>query len=177
VVQDPKPDDLLLVRAEPWEEEFHRFQRQSISTVKTEGDKAYGEKMGLWEKIYSPNDVDWELPQVVKPTQGSKAKDVMVWLPKKEVYGQKVSNGVFTKTRISATIEAQNGDGMYIQPFHPPIPIAINGDMHWMALRTFFGFDTQKQEWVSIGGLTSIRKNMIIHGASDTIFSPINISQ
>lgn len=176
VVHAPDPSDKILVRAEPWEADFHKYQSNSVSTVLTEGDKSYGESMGFWNRINFPEEVDWNKACVVKPLQGSKAKDVMVWIPDKMVYGQKVTNGVFTRTKIGNMILAKNGEGVYVQPFYPPIPLVLDDETQWMALRIFYGYNLQTRQWEALGGLSNSRKNMIIHGAQDTTFNPINIA-
>lgn len=47
-----KGNDLLLIRAEPEEEEYHPLQGRSISTLKNKGDKSYGVEMGLWQAVF-----------------------------------------------------------------------------------------------------------------------------
>ena len=172
VDEKPNRKDLYLIRAEPWQTEFLDFQGQSVSTYLTEGDKSYGEKMGLWKKVHSPEEVDWESEFVLKPTQGSKAKDIMPFTKKKNSGG-----GRFTRTKISNCILENAVTGMYIQPLYPSIPMEIDGEKQETILRTYYGFNMQKNAWESLGGLWCARDNLVVHGAKDATFGPVALEQ
>ncbi len=167
---------LVLVRAEPSEEEFHALQRRSISTLLTEGDKSYGEKMGLWKRVHTADEIDFSQGFVVKPTQGSKGNGVYVSLPKQYMKEHGIDpgrNGVATAGKIRGVIDtaAANG-GVFVQQYHPPMETGIPTHP-WAVNRLFFGYDMQNGEWRYIGGTWNARNNLKIHGASDTLTGPL----
>lgn len=175
---EPDWDGLVLVRAEPSESDFHHLQRRSISTLLTEGNKSYGEKMGLWRKVTSPDEIDFDSGFVVKPQQGSKGQGVFVSLPKgymKEHGIDAGKNGVATAGKIRGVIEtsAVNG-GVFIQPFYPPMETGISTHP-WAVNRLFFGYDMQDRQWRYVGGTWNARNNLKIHGASDTLTGPLRL--
>lgn len=159
-------NDLLLIKAEPNEEEFHKFENRSVSSVKQKGNKSYGLDMGLWKEVRVDdfNDFEWDLGFCLKAKQCSKARGVEIWYPHKKILEDSGISGISTKTRIRRILEENSS--MYYQSFIPPM--LRNGEP--MMFRLFFFYDIQKREYVYGGGLWNSRKNYKIHGATDTTF-------
>lgn len=171
-IVDKNTTGLVLVRAEPDEEQFHHLEEQSVSSLIEKGDKSYGVEMGLWEEVSDPNELPWAEPFVGKPLSGSKTRDVFVWLPKSRYKeytppGSKSPKGVHTQTKIKDALEDKGS--MYVQPFYPPME-TDNPEFKYEIFRTFYGYDMEEGKWTHLGGFTNARNNLIIHGASDTLF-------
>ncbi|MFA7192092.1 MAG: hypothetical protein WC089_02215 [Candidatus Paceibacterota bacterium] len=158
--------DLLLIKAEPNEEEFHKFENRSVSSLKQKGNKSYGLEMGLWKEVTVDdfNDFEWDLGFCLKAKQCSKARGVEIWYPHKKILEDSGISGISTKTRIKRVLEENNS--MYYQSFIAPM--LRNGDP--MIFRLFFVYSPQIKDYVYAGGLWNSRKNYKIHGATDTTF-------
>ena len=158
--------NLVLVRAEPEEKEFHYLEQKSISSLKSKGDKGYGIKMGLWHLIKDKEIPPWAWKEgfSLKPLQGSKLKGIEIWDPKKR-------DGYSTKARINRTLEANNFQ-MYYQPFISPMETGIE-DHKWMIYRVFYGYQIQKKQWEYLGGFWNARSNLRMHATPDSIFGPV----
>jgi len=166
--------ELLLIRAEPKEEELWPLQSRSVSTLRMKGSKEYGEKLGWWKQV-SVEDFEklpWEDGFVLKPIQGSKCRDVVIWIPSSLLSFKKMG-GVVTKTKIQKTLEKHKT--MFSQPFIPPMKVAVEGDEDFfMIYRVFFGYDGEK--YIPMGGVWNARRKQLkIHGASDAICGPVII--
>jgi hypothetical protein len=173
--------DLALVRAEPDETAYHHLAAKSVSSLQTKGDKSYGEAMGLWDRIEDPDQLPWEEPFTIKPLQGSKTRDVYIWLPNDlsrdyRVAGSKSVPGSFTRGKITqALLEAQPKGGMYRQRFYPPMESGLGDEYKWMIHRVFYGYDPETDNWECMGGLWNARTNLKIHGATDAACGPIKV--
>ena len=157
-VQD---SDLLIIRAEPEELEFHQFVNRSVSSLLEKGNKVYGEKFGWWRTVSGEDDLPWDSPFVIKPCQGSKARGLEIWDPIKK------RQGCSTRSRINRTL-SKTGK-MYCQPFLEP----IEREDGMMIYRIFYGFDPRSGEWACLGGRYDVRPNLRIHGASDAYFGAL----
>ena len=154
--------DLVLVRAEPEETEFHHLEAASVSSLKSKGDKGYGVKMGFWSRVATAEELPWDSCFVLKPLQGSKLKDLEIWDPEWRP-------GSSVRAKI---IEAMSkNSGMFLQHLHPPMDTGIK-QFPWMIFRVFFGYDPGSREWRCLGGNWNARHNLRIHGALDAIFGP-----
>jgi hypothetical protein len=165
-----KDETLLLIRAEPEEQEYHQLLSRSVSTLMGKGDKSYGVGMRLWKKV-SPadfNDFPWEIGFCLKPLQGSKCRNVEIWHP----MGNKTGiGGISTRTRIRTTLESHGH--MYLQEFISPM-IHPTDNCLKVIYRVFFAYSPDDRAYsVFLGGLWNARPNLKIHGASDTIMGPI----
>lgn len=153
---------LVLVRAEPEETEYHHLEPLSVSSLLSKGDKSYGEKMGLWQRVNSADQLDWKGSYVLKPLQGSKLQEMEIW--------DSLSRpGSSPRARVLATL-AKNGT-MFCQRLYPPMESGLP-QFRWMIFRMFFGYDCGSQEWKGLGGNWNARSNLRIHGASDAVFGP-----
>jgi hypothetical protein len=158
-------DALLLVRAERTDESVRHLTHRSISTIASEGSKAYGLEMGMWERA-TVSSIDFNRPFVLKPHAGCRCQGVEIWHPS----APKGIGGFSTRTRIMRAIES--GTAAYVQPFYEPescphIPEA------WMVRRLFFGFNAFTSQWSVLGGLWIGRKNAKLHGSMDSITGPL----
>lgn len=169
-------DDLLLIRAEPEECEFHSLQHRAVSTLLTKGNKSYGVHLGLWKEICSEKAflLPWDYGFCLKPCQSSKCHGVEIFHPdfvnKKNKNKKKGIGGTSTKSRINRILSEYGN--MYIQEFlEPPDCHFFQGNK--MALRVFFGFDCKAENYKFLGGVWNSRPNLKIHGAADTIMGPV----
>lgn len=152
-------DSLVLVRAEPEEKIFHELQHRSVSVIRTKGNKSYGVPMGFWKPIADLQDLPWERPFVIKPLAGSKCQGVKFWLAQKH----RQIKGCSTRSQILRQVEL----GAFIQEF---MPMEFPGEPgYFTVLRMFFGYDLKTREYVPLGGCWDARKNLIVHGSSETI--------
>lgn len=163
---------LLLIRAEPEEEDFHPFLSRSVSSLIVKGDKSYGTSLGLWREI-AAEDFDflpWDRGFCLKPVKGSKCRGVEIWLPSLEKKKTR-AGGVSTKTRIKKVLEAYGR--MYLQNFIEPMRSSVNENL-FMAYRIFFGYSPSSESYIFLGGLWNARPNLKIHGATDTVVGPVD---
>ncbi|MGC9603617.1 MAG: hypothetical protein ABSF47_04085, partial [Minisyncoccia bacterium] len=72
----------VIVRAEPNEDDFFRFERSSISSVRQKGSRSYGVALGLWKEISLENldSASWPKRFVLKPKQGGETHDILIWV-------------------------------------------------------------------------------------------------
>lgn len=165
---NPPGDGLLLVRAEREKPEYHVLAGRSVSTLRSEGDKSYGAKLGWWTLITSPAD----LPEkstghtVLKPLVGSRTHG-LIMAPSTNATKQR---GMSTRARLIRGLESKiaTSGGMYLQPWHPGLQAAGQN----MALRIFYGYDPAKDRWLCLSGMWALRGSAVVHGAGDTIFGP-----
>lgn len=165
----PFPDDMyLLIRAEPDQQQYHDLNERSISTLKTKGDKSYGERIGWWRVVTSISD----LPRpgtdiiVLKPRQGSKTKDLLITPSSARTRQQ----GMCTRSKFERLFEEQVAKHglMYLQPWHPPVQLGDNN----LILRIFFARSFDSPRWHCLGGVWNARRSAVVHGAGDTVFGP-----
>jgi hypothetical protein len=168
-----KDDCLLLVRAEPSEKDFYVFQNRSVSTLRTKGDKSYGEKMGLWREVSFSDfeEFPWEDGFCLKPKQGSKCKGIHIWNSELK---NKVM-GVSTRGQIERTIN--EFEKMYLQEYISPIMFELNRRKLYMNYKIFFGYDPIQGDYICLGGVWVARPSLKIHGATDAVIGLIKIKE
>jgi len=152
--------NLFLIRAEPEQIEFHELLPFSVSSLLQKGNKAYGERMGWWKKVFDGQELPWDISFVLKPVQGSKARGLEIWDLAQNRPGSS------TRSRILRTL-AEYGS-MYLQPLIDP----LEDENGWKILRIFYGYDPLGG-WICLGGLWNSRPNLRIHGAKDALFGPV----
>lgn len=155
--------ELVLVRAEPEETEFHHLEEHSVSSLIAKGNKSYGETLGLWQRVQNAATLPWDRGFVLKPKQGSKMHDVEIWDPLKRP-------GSAVRSRIEGAIKHHGS--MFLQKLVDPMDTG-NPEFSWMIYRVFFGFNTKTSAWECLGGNWNARSNLRIHGASDALFGPV----
>jgi len=166
-VEQYNESSLVLVRAEPDDIRYHHLVPRSVSTVKTEGDKGYGVVLGLWREVTLDNLPDKTQSFVIKPLQGTRAQDVLFWVPYLKDYP-----GTVTWTKIQKTL-SKHGK-MYCQPFILPMQTNIP-DFPYMIYRVFFVYDIALNQWQCLGGCWVARNNLKIHGATDSLIGPLTV--
>lgn len=168
-----KRDCLLLIRAEPFEEDFHIFQKRSVSTLISKGDKAYGERIKLWKIVsnYDFDDLPWLTGFCLKPKKGSKCRGVHIWNP--QLKNKRV--GVSTRSQILKALIIH--EEMYLQKYIPPMIEMHNGNKLLKAYRVYFGYDPILGRYECLGGIWIARPNLRIHGASDAVMGPLKIEE
>lgn len=166
--------DLLLIRAEPEEKEFHELVHRSVSTVASKGYKGYGPALGLWQPVRLADfeSLPWSEGFCLKPMQGSKTQHVEIWHPSKNQYSKHGISGISTRTKIWRTLECQGN--MYCQPLIHPLEMYLENKRLMFAHRVYFGYNPETKAYEYLGGVWNARPNMMIHGASDAIFGPVN---
>lgn len=167
-------NDLLLVRAEPHEKDYHAIAYRSVSTVLTKGYKGYGPELGLWSPVTFADfeDLPWEEGFCLKPMQGSKTHNVEIWHPRQKQYRKRHIGGLSTRSKIARTLQTQGN--MYCQKLIHPLEIFLENQEMMFAHRVYFGYDPEIRSYIYLGGVWNARPNMMIHGASDAIFGPVN---
>lgn len=164
-------EDLVLVRAEPEETDYHFLEPRSVSSLKKKGDKSYGEGLGLWRRVTKPDEIDFESGCVIKPLQGSKTRDVFIYVPGP---GSKRPPGASSRGRIEQAVnDAAESGGVFCQSYFPPMESGISDEFKWMIYRVFFGYNTNTANWECLGGSWNARYNLKIHGAGDSLSGPV----
>jgi hypothetical protein len=143
------------------------FSRRLVSPLLHRHDKSYGEKLGWWRKISSPEEIPWEESFAIKPVSSYHAKDVYVW-----GRGLKASRGQVM------TAMKKHGS-MYLQPFISPMDMTIGGKIYSVMLRPYFGFDPRSGNWEPLGGMWVGRppSNARLHWASDALSGPLIVER
>lgn len=169
-------DDLILARCEPAEADFHVLQARSVSTIKTEGMKCYGEKMQLWRRMSSENldQLDWDSGFVCKPIQGSKSQGVEIFHPKRKRLQKDGYDGVSSRSRIEERFFRAEG---FVQEFMDPQRISIGTTEYLKLNRLYFGFDPEFEHFVCLGGQIVASRNFVIHGSDKGFIMPLVIDQ
>ncbi len=144
---------------------------RSIKPVRFTISKSYGETLGWWRKISFDSESEQTLPWsdgfALKPLWGWGSYDIMIAHPEGR------PGGSATRSQILRTFEKQKE--MYLQPFIAPMQKEIQGVVHNMILRPYFGYDTVRKTWVPWGGTWNARPapTLRIHGAQDAIAGPL----
>jgi hypothetical protein len=161
----PVPENnALLVRAEPEEEEYWPFASRALFPIRLKGWKGYGLRLALWEPI--PEDLNllpWDEGFALKPYQGSKMRDVLLWHPSK-------APGIATRTKVENMIKS--GRVAYWQRWIPPEQHSFIPTNYYLIRRIYFAYSPD-QGWIYLGGLWNARPNLRIHGASDAVFGSV----
>lgn len=175
VANSENNEELVLVRAEPEEEQFHYLEPRCVSSLKKKGDKSYGQALGLWRRVTSPDQIDFEQSFVIKPLQGSKTRDVFIYVPGPN---SKRPPGGSSRGRIEQEVllASENG-GVYCQPYFPPMESGISDEFRWMIYRVFYGYNTDTRQWDCLGGSWNARYNLKIHGAGDSLSGPVVVEK
>lgn len=171
----------VIVKAIPGDESsrqpYMRFQPQAVAPLVTEGDKTYAEKLGLLTCAQSIDDllVDENgdpRSQVIKARLGSMAMGVSIYLTPEDRKRFGKSKAVsFSRLERDFAEYAQQGDGVLLQEFIPPIQIENQEGRSNAILRVFvtLGRQATGQTATVIGGCFVARNAVLLHGASDAV--------
>lgn len=161
-----KQDEPLLIRAEPEEDGLESLVARSISTVLTKGNKSYGERIGIFKTVDKPEDLpDRHTGFALKPRQGSKAKDVMIYHPKLTA---KPGFRAYRKM-----LQAVTEMPMYLQDLHLPVDTG-HPEYPNMIYRLFVDFTSGNPEL--IGGCYMARKDAIVHGSLHSVIGQLVVN-
>jgi hypothetical protein len=165
---------LVYPRVHRDESQFFNLSQRSVSTLEKEGDKSYGVSIGLWREIppKSERTLEWfenlrSESFAIKFKAGSRFDGVQIWTPQKQ-------RGRETWTKICSSIE--DGRAAYIQPFHPHesgyefLPEGFS-----LFRRTYLIFNTQQNEYITIGGLWMAVLGLRGHGTPDAIIGRMSL--
>jgi len=168
--QAQKSSDLLLIRAEPEETEFHQFAARSVSSVRRKGDRRYGQNLNFWSEVTLNDyrDFNWNEGFCLKTKKNSKCRGIEIWSPDKIRLGKKKISGAATRTRIIRILQEEGI--MYYQSFIKPM---LDPDGNPMIYRLFFLYDISKKRYIYAGGLWNSRPNLKVHGAPDCTFGAV----
>jgi len=159
---------IWFIRSLRSETEYYQLSPYSLSTIQYEGDKSYGVRMGLWQRIDSlgVDNLSWDKPFVVKPDAGCRCENVHMYHPKKP------SGGFSTRTKILNAIN--NNEVDYVQDYYEPENPDFLPDGYAMIRRCYLVYDIKSKSYKVIGGQWEARpKCHKIHGASDAICGPL----
>ncbi|MGH2506302.1 MAG: hypothetical protein ACRDHZ_02635 [Ktedonobacteraceae bacterium] len=191
-------NQLLLIRSRPEETLYHEFEERSVSSLLHEGDKRYGEVLGLWRIVRWERDIDPEngaagyiAPPldgacVLKPVQGTRCRDVAIYfdgqitirkvpgIGKKPFFkGQPL---IKTRADVVGTVGAEylvrRHEEMVMQPFFMPMSLAAAPDKNGI-LRCYFGFSPSADGYVPLGGVWAASAALRVHGEEGTTFGPL----
>jgi hypothetical protein len=140
------------------------LEPRSLYPMAHANSKSYGlsGKMGLWQEVFHPSDLDWSKPFVLKPPTGYGAKGVKVWHPE----------GLAGSSTRTSIINSLDPPPAYMQEYLPPMETGIE-DYPMMIYRVYYGFDRDSGNWLCLGGAYTARNNVIIHGARDSFSGPL----
>lgn len=172
--------DLILVRSRPKDPDFHGLEFRSVSTIHHEGDKSYGEQIGLWHRSQwiakseqtGKGYIDG-VPMhsaVIKPLQGTRALGIGFYLTgdEKDQY-----EGRYQPMTLDCVVKrVRNDNAVFCQPFIHPMKRDHIPHMGMM-YRFYFGYDCCDACYKPLGGMWMASKKLLIHGASDTITGPL----
>ena len=171
----------VLVRANPATVErsvggldnLRKLQEQSVSTVATEGLKHY-RIVNDDAQRFDPNCLpNRNFPFVGKPIQGSKANGLVVYIPKTHEDGR--YSQMLDISSYKRAIETMDGSTSeyIVEPFHPGIPVTIDGLAAVGILRVYVALSYEKisKEYTArvLGGAIVARPGLLVHGRSDAI--------
>lgn len=181
------PSHLFLVRSRPEKSEYYSLEDRAVSSVSREGNKAYGEALGLWSRsmMVSEGGLAGErylspaLPGscVVKPPVGTRARDVRAYVAPQDRErvvchrSERNPREIERMARQYAHVYVQR----LIQPMHlDHLATAQGFERHNAIYRMYFGFDPQKHAWEPLGGAwTASRESVIVHGTKGTVMGPL----
>ncbi len=169
---DDRSDSPCIVRGLPDTVGAHENALQlierSVSTIQLEGDKTYTLKASGFgaRKVIKGEKLDPQVSTVTKPLQGSQARGVYVYLSPEDraIHGKR---GTITASKMQSILERDTPQ--LRESFAPPIRLrGQDGTVGNMILRVFVLVHPTKEPEV-IGGAFVIRKELIVHGASNAI--------
>lgn len=172
-------DELVLVRSRPSDKDFHKLESRAVSSVRHEGDKTYGEAMGLWSRAELVKDrcvngvhINY-VPMgscVVKPLQGTRTYGVDFLMAGNDLNTFQGRYKEFTLERFISRVRKEGA--VYCQPFIPPMKRKYLPNMG-MIYRLYFGFDCLARDYKPLGGVWMAHKDLLIHGRPDSISGPL----
>jgi len=179
---------LVLVRCRPEQTQYHPLTPNSVSTIANEGVKECLVQLGLarlptWHSDPTEPDGGYitpplDGPVVVKPRQGTRARDIGVYLGGNTYEGP---GGVSKGSKITfPRLQRYVRQGTHVfQDLIAPMECAFLGKdfAKWcMIYRCYYLFDTQRGAWNCAGGVWMANSHIIVHGSDETITGPLVFS-
>ena len=176
-------DGLLLVRSRPEDREFHAFEPRAVSTVQHEGNKrcCADPSISMYSIIRWVDDPEEQSggyidglpggPFMVKPSQGTRAREVRVYLNGGAPAGIKVAK----KDKLSfGDLErwVRTNRVAVCQPLIPPMQRDFLPGMN-MIYRFFFGYSPKEGGYVPLGGVWMALDALVVHGTDKSISGPL----
>lgn len=172
-------DAALLVRSRPEDARYHALEPRAISTVTLEGDKRYGIALGMWTPMTWVEDGEGgyidNFPSssfVAKPLQGTRARSVLVYMPKEEraPLPRRARKSLATEGQVRRAVQRQP---MVMQPFIWP---QQRGE-EFLIYRMYFAYNTQQHEYVPVGGMWTATDELVVHGTDRSTFGPLVMAE
>lgn len=171
----------ILVRARPEDTAYHPLRVQSISTVLDEGMKESLVNLGYgtiveWQDEGGCGEHEGYVrglpssPCVVKPLQGTRARNVIIHgVTSKDAPSKKSGD-----TRGIGCIErkVKEHTRMLCQKFIRPLELDHLRGQNAM-LRLFFGYDPDARSFVPLHGAYIADRSLILHGSTTSVFGPV----
>lgn len=183
-----EPGALFLVRSRPENASYHVLEDRAVSPVSKEGNKQYGEELGLWSKARYVQGAGLDDPGYLEPElQGScfakppvctRAYRITPYIEEADRSRVAYRKGECNSLRAVERL-AEKYHHIYIQPLIQPMHFkhlaALDSayEKHNGLYRMYFGYDPGAQEWMPMGGLWAAAKSLIVHGAEKTVFGPL----
>lgn len=149
-----------------------RMNKKSLGPLIDHGDKSYMLHLGMARRAQSEDDIFFNKPCCVKPLNGSKGKDVQIWMPKQDGTRDTSFQGGATRTQVLRTITSSD---CILQPFIPTGTELISGVPHFKLMR-LFAVMNDEMKYEIIPSPYVMRPNVKIHGSSDAINGLITFS-
>lgn len=178
-------DQLVIVKAIPGQptslDGYRSLVDRSVCTMESEGDKTYGERIGLHQRVKSADDLHTDLQtgevrsQVLKRSVGSMAMGIKAYLTPegRAVYGKGRTVTLANLKSSLANFVAADGHA-YVQDFRPAIRSVNPEGRKNMIMRVYTLFEPSSDPSVGsnvrvIGGCYVARSEIVVHGASNAI--------
>ncbi len=155
-------NNLYYVRSHRTEEYLWQLGPQSVTTIKAEGSKSYGEELGLWSRVSSPSELDFNTAFVLKPMAGSRAEEIIFFSPDKSMRGRS------TRTKVERFFERNPGGG-YLQELIMPETAVFLPETYGLLRRSYLTYSPFQREWKILGGVWLATDNIKIHGTPDAL--------
>ena len=150
---------LYYVRSHRTEKDYWSLADRSVSTIKSEGNKSYGLRLGLWNKVDNFNELDFEKEFALKPLSGSRCEEILFWSPNKNLRGRS------TRTKIENFFN-HNDLGGYVQELIIPESTDFLPENFRLLRRTYLTYSPLTLNWKVLGGVWIGADNIKIHGSS-----------
>jgi hypothetical protein len=182
---DNLKDEPVIVKAIPGRPDSHLpylgLADRAVAPLKTEGDKTYAERLGILERVHSPDellhdDAGQLSSQVLKARIGSMALGVSIYLSAEDraKYGKA---GSITASRLVRELtDYVKHDGFaYTHRFKPAIQVTNPERRNNLILRMFVLAhpDSSNLKTEVIGGCYVARSEPIVHGATNSVVGSV----
>lgn len=154
--------DLILIRNPEFNLNHSTLNKRSITSIAKRNSNAYGESLGLWDKVDFGNSekLPWQKGFALKPLAKTK--------PQFNLYRPTSGPGLISEDRVEEIIGNRT---CYVQHFINPMDSPIAGEK--MIYKIYFAYDLFRKEYRYLGGVWLSRANYRIHGTPETTFGKL----